>query len=27
LTKFERRGQRLGHKVWDMLFERCDCDE
>lgn len=22
LTKFERRGQRLGHGVWDLLFER-----
>lgn len=22
VTKFERRGQRLGHGVWDMLFER-----
>lgn len=21
-TKFERRGQRLGHGVWDMIFER-----
>jgi len=21
-TKFERRGQRLGHDVWDLLFER-----
>ncbi len=23
LTKFERRGQRLGHGVWDLVFERC----
>ncbi len=23
LTKFEQRGQRLGHGVWDLLFERC----
>ncbi|HHX81968.1 MAG TPA: tRNA (guanosine(46)-N7)-methyltransferase TrmB [Pseudomonadaceae bacterium] len=23
-TKFERRGQRLGHGVWDLLFERID---
>jgi tRNA (guanine-N7-)-methyltransferase len=23
LTKFERRGARLGHGVWDLLFERC----
>ena len=23
-TKFERRGQRLGHSVWDLLFERCE---
>lgn len=22
LTRFERRGQRLGHEVWDMIFER-----
>ncbi len=22
LTKFESRGQRLGHGVWDLLFER-----
>lgn len=22
LTRFERRGQRLGHGVWDLLFER-----
>ena len=21
-TKFERRGQRLGHGVWDLIFER-----
>ncbi len=21
-TKFERRGRRLGHEVWDLLFER-----
>jgi tRNA (guanine-N7-)-methyltransferase len=24
LTKFEQRGQRLGHGVWDLLFERKD---
>ncbi|MES9972166.1 MAG: tRNA (guanosine(46)-N7)-methyltransferase TrmB [Candidatus Thiodiazotropha sp.] len=24
LTKFEQRGQRLGHGVWDLLFERAD---
>ena len=24
LTKFERRGQRLGHGVWDLLFVRTD---
>ena len=24
LTKFERRGQRLGHGVWDLVFERID---
>ncbi|HHS84325.1 MAG TPA: tRNA (guanosine(46)-N7)-methyltransferase TrmB [Gammaproteobacteria bacterium] len=23
LTKFELRGQRLGHRVWDLIFERC----
>lgn len=22
-TKFERRGQRLGHQVWDLIFQRC----
>jgi tRNA (guanine-N7-)-methyltransferase len=21
-TKFEQRGERLGHGVWDLLFER-----
>lgn len=26
VTKFERRGERLGHGVWDLLFERCDCN-
>lgn len=24
LTKFERRGQRLGHGVWDLVFRRND---
>ncbi|MGD8588306.1 MAG: tRNA (guanosine(46)-N7)-methyltransferase TrmB [Chromatiales bacterium] len=24
LTRFERRGQRLGHGVWDLLFTRSD---
>ncbi len=24
LTKFERRGQRLGHGVWDLIFRRMD---
>jgi tRNA (guanine-N7-)-methyltransferase len=24
LTKFERRGERLGHGVWDLLFQRID---
>lgn len=24
LTKFERRGQRLGHDVWDLVFSRSD---
>lgn len=23
LTKFELRGQRLGHGVWDLLYRRC----
>ncbi len=23
ITKFEKRGQRLGHGIWDLLFERC----
>ncbi len=23
-TKFEQRGERLGHGVWDLLFERTD---
>jgi tRNA (guanine-N7-)-methyltransferase len=22
LTKFEARGRRLGHGVWDLLFEK-----
>ena len=22
LTKFEQRGQRLGHGVWDLIFEK-----
>ncbi len=24
VTKFERRGQRLGHGIWDLLFERVE---
>lgn len=24
VTKFERRGERLGHGVWDLVFERTD---
>ena len=24
LTKFEQRGQRLGHGVWDLIFERVE---
>ncbi len=24
LTKFEKRGERLGHGVWDLLFERTE---
>lgn len=24
LTKFEQRGQRLGHGVWDLIFEKID---
>ena len=27
LTKFEQRGLRLGHGVWDLLFERLADDE
>lgn len=27
ITKFERRGQRLGHGVWDLLFARQDRSE
>jgi tRNA (guanine-N7-)-methyltransferase len=23
LTKFEQRGLRLGHGVWDLVFRRC----
>ena len=23
LTRFEQRGQRLGHGVWDLMFTRC----
>jgi tRNA (guanine-N7-)-methyltransferase len=23
-TKFEKRGERLGHGVWDLVFERVD---
>ncbi|MEN8175091.1 MAG: tRNA (guanosine(46)-N7)-methyltransferase TrmB [Pseudomonadota bacterium] len=23
LTRFEQRGHRLGHGVWDLVFERC----
>ncbi len=23
VTKFERRGERLGHGVWDLLYQRC----
>jgi len=22
ITKFEQRGERLGHGVWDLLFEK-----
>ncbi|HAN28439.1 MAG TPA: tRNA (guanosine(46)-N7)-methyltransferase TrmB, partial [Haliea salexigens] len=22
LTKFEQRGERLGHGVWDLMFRR-----
>jgi tRNA (guanine-N7-)-methyltransferase len=25
-TKFERRGQRLGHGIWDLLYERRDIE-
>lgn len=23
ITKFEKRGERLGHGVWDLLYQRC----
>jgi len=23
LTKFEKRGEKLGHGVWDLLFQAC----
>lgn len=26
LTKFEARGQRLGHGVWDLVYERLDAN-
>jgi len=26
-TKFERRGQRLGHGVWDVVFVRANADD
>lgn len=26
LTRFERRGQRLGHEVWDLEYTRCEHD-
>ena len=26
LTKFESRGLRLGHQVWDLIFRRCDIE-
>ena len=22
ITKFEKRGQRLGHGIWDLIFEK-----
>jgi tRNA (guanine-N7-)-methyltransferase len=24
VTKFEKRGERLGHGVWDLLFEKTE---
>ena len=24
MTKFEKRGERLGHGVWDLLFRKSD---
>jgi tRNA (guanine-N7-)-methyltransferase len=24
LTKFEKRGERLGHGVWDLLYSKID---
>ena len=26
ITKFERRGERLGHGVWDLMFRRTDSE-
>lgn len=26
ITKFERRGERLGHGVWDLMFQRTEID-
>lgn len=24
LTKFEKRGQKLGHGVWDLIYQKCE---
>ncbi len=24
MTKFERRGERLGHGVWDLIYQKTD---
>jgi tRNA (guanine-N7-)-methyltransferase len=24
LTKFEKRGERLGHGVWDLIYQKID---
>ncbi|OUS22805.1 tRNA (guanosine(46)-N7)-methyltransferase TrmB ['Osedax' symbiont bacterium Rs2_46_30_T18] len=24
VTKFQRRGERLGHGVWDLIYQRCE---
>ncbi|MGK0293157.1 MAG: tRNA (guanine-N7-)-methyltransferase, partial [Porticoccaceae bacterium] len=24
ITKFEKRGERLGHGIWDLVFKKTD---